>query len=166
MQAEDDMPDPSNFAAVEGLAKVVAIEGAVAWLEPEQTSSCGGCASSSACGADVFGSRLHARRFPLDNVHELKVGDRVVIGVQESTLVKASMTAYAIPLVTMLCSGTVAHLLGHEDGITMLATFAGLGIGLYIARLRAKKLTAQGELTPIYLRHAPSPAQSESCQLN
>ncbi len=166
MQAEDDMPDPSNFAAVEGLAKVVAVEGAVAWLEPEQTTSCGGCASSLACGASAFGNRLHARRFPLDNVHELKVGDRIVIGVQERTLVNASMTAYAIPLAAMLGGGILAHLLGFGDGVTILATLAGLGIGLYIARLRAKSLTAKGELTPIYLRHAPSPAQDESCQLN
>jgi sigma-E factor negative regulatory protein RseC len=166
MQAEDDLPDPSNAAAVEGLAKVVAVEGAVAWLEPEQTTSCGGCASSQACGADVFGSRLHARRFPLDNLHELKVGDRVVIGVQESTLVKASMTAYAIPLVTMLGAGVVAHLMGLGDGLTLLSTVVGLGVGLLLSRLRAKSMTAKGELTPIYLRHAPAPAQSESCQLN
>ncbi|MBF0355085.1 MAG: SoxR reducing system RseC family protein [Alphaproteobacteria bacterium] len=166
MQAEDDLPDPSNYAAVEGLAKVVSIQGAVAWLEPEQTTSCGGCASSQVCGADVFGSRLHARRFPLDNVHELKVGDRVVVGVQESMLVRASMTAYAIPLVTLLGGGTTAHLLGYGDGVTILATLAGLALGLLLARLRAKSLSAKGELTPIYLRHAPSPAQSESCQLN
>lgn len=166
MQPEDDMPDPSNYAAVEGLAKVVAVEGAVAWLEPEQTTSCGACASSSVCGADVFGSRLHARRFAMDNVHELKVGDRIVIGVQESTLVTASMTAYAIPLAAMLGGGIVAHLLGFGDGVTLLATLAGLAVGLGLSRLRAKSLNAKGELTPIYLRHAPSPAQSESCQLN
>jgi sigma-E factor negative regulatory protein RseC len=166
MQAEDDLPDPSNYATVEGLAKVVAVEGAVAWLEPEQTTSCGACASSQVCGADAFGTRLHARRFALDNVHELKVGDRVVIGVEESTLVKASMTAYAIPLFTMLGGGIVAHLLGAGDGVTMLATVAGLALGLYLSRLRAKSMTKKGELTPVYLRHAPTPAQSESCQLN
>ncbi|TAN56007.1 MAG: Fis family transcriptional regulator [Rhodospirillales bacterium] len=166
MQAEDDLPDPSNYATVEGLARVVAVEGAVAWLEPEQTTACGGCASSQACGASAFGNRMHARRFPLDNVHELKVGDRIVIGVQESTLVTASMTAYAIPLAAMLGGGIVAHLLGFGDGVTLLATLAGLGLGLYISRLRAKSLTAQGQLSPVYLRHAPSPAQSDSCQLN
>lgn len=166
MQAEDDLPDPSNYAAVEGLARVVEIKGAVAWLEPEQTSSCGGCASSQVCGADVFGTRLHARRFPLDNLHELKVGDRVVIGVQESTLVKASMTAYMIPLAAMLGLGIVAHLMGQGDGITLLASVAGLVLGLMFAGWRAKRLNAKGELTPVYLRHAPSPAQSESCQLN
>lgn len=166
MQAEDDLPDPSNFATVEGMARVVAVEGAVAWLEPEQTTACGACASSQACGASAFGNRLHARRFPLDNLHELKVGDRIVIGVQESTLVTASMTAYAIPLVTMLSGGIAAHLAGAGDGVTMLATLAGLAVGFAVSRLRAKNLTAKGQLSPVYLRHAPSPAQGESCQLN
>jgi len=94
------------------------------------------------------------------------VGDRVVVGVPESTLVTASMTAYAIPLLIMLGAGITAHLLGHDDGITILATLAGLALGLWMARLRAKNLSAKGQLNPIYLRHAPTPAQSESCQLN
>ncbi|NMG28896.1 SoxR reducing system RseC family protein, partial [Aromatoleum evansii] len=36
---------------VEAEAFVVAIEGAVAWLQPEQRSGCGACAAASLCGA-------------------------------------------------------------------------------------------------------------------
>jgi len=81
---------------VEGFAHVVAVEDGVAWLEPEQTSSCGSCASSSACGAKGLGttaSRLEARRFKLDNHAGLVVGERVVVGIRENALVKASLTA-------------------------------------------------------------------------
>ena len=84
--------DFSAPAMVEGIAHVVAVDGAVAWLVPEQTTSCGGCASASACGAKGIGttaSRLEARRFQLVNDIGLRVGERVVVGIRENALLKA-----------------------------------------------------------------------------
>ncbi|MFN3397789.1 MAG: SoxR reducing system RseC family protein [Sulfurimicrobium sp.] len=152
-----DTPDFSAPAMVEGFARVVAVEGGVAWLEPEQTSSCGSCASSSACGAKGIGtaaSRLEARRFRLDNHAGLVVGERVVVGIRENTLVKASLTAYAIPLATMLGAGAAAQWAAGSDGITMAAMVAGLLLGLGIARLSAGLLSSRGDLSPRFLRRA------------
>jgi len=142
---------------VEGFAHVVAVEGGVAWLEPEQTSSCGSCASSSACGAKGIGttaSRLEARRFKLDNYAGLVVGERVVVGIRENALVKASLTAYAIPLAAMLGAGAMAQWAAGSDGITMAAMVAGLVLGLGIARLSAGRLSSRGDLAPRFLRRA------------
>jgi hypothetical protein len=69
---------------VEGLARVVEIKGDVAWLEPEQTTTCGGCAASGACGAKDMGtvaSRVATRRFPLIDHPGLQVGERILVGV-------------------------------------------------------------------------------------
>lgn len=153
----DATPDYGAPALVEGYAHVVAVEGGTAWLEPEQTTSCGGCASASACGAKGIGTladRLEARRFSLPNQDGLRVGERVVVGVSEKALVKASLTAYAIPLATMLFSGAMAQWVAGSDLITMAAMFGGLALGLVGARLNAKRLNARGELSPHYLRRA------------
>lgn len=142
---------------MEGIANVVAVDGPVAWLEPEQSGSCGGCASSGACGAKGLGtvaSRLQVRRFPLANHPGLKVGDRVVVGVREDALVQASMTIYALPLGIMFAAGFLAQWRFGSDGVTMAATFAGLGLGFAIARLRARYLAARGQMTPQFLRRA------------
>ena len=69
--------DAVQSGLVEGVARVVALDGHVAWLEPEQTTSCGGCASSGLCGAKGIGttaSRLEMRRFPLTNEPGLALG--------------------------------------------------------------------------------------------
>lgn len=166
MDFETGQTDPVTLAAVEGLARVVALEGDLAWLEPEQTTSCGHCASKSVCGGDAFGNRLKARRFALPNDKGMRVGDRVVIGVSETMLVKASMTVYAIPLFALFAGGIAAHLNGLGDGATFLASLTGLGLGLVVARVLARKLTAKGDLSPVFLRFAPPVAQSESCALN
>ncbi|MFA7240105.1 MAG: SoxR reducing system RseC family protein [Sulfuricellaceae bacterium] len=153
----DASPDYGAPALVEGFAHVVAVEGGTAWLEPEQTTSCGGCASASACGAKGIGTladRLEARRFSLPNRDGLRVGERVVVGVSEKALVKASLTAYAIPLAGMLFSGAMAQWVAGSDLITMAAMFGGLALGLVGARLNAKRLNARGELSPHYLRRA------------
>jgi sigma-E factor negative regulatory protein RseC len=163
---DDDSPDPARPALVEGVARVVAVEGGVTWLEPEQTTSCGGCASSGLCGAKGIGtvaSRLELRRFPLTNAPALTVGERVVVGVSERALLKASGTAYALPLVSMLGAGGVAQWLAGSDAITMASMVAALGVGLIGARLGAQALGARGQLAPRFLRRADA---DETCRID
>ncbi len=150
--------DSGGRPLVEGFARVVAADTATAWLEPEQTSSCGGCASAAACGvkSGQGNRRLEARRFALANDCQLRVGERVVIGISEYALIRASATAYAIPLLCMMGAAVAAQLLTGRDGWAMAAAVAGLTAGLLIARLRAGRLQARGDLTPRYLRHARS----------
>lgn len=153
-------------AMVEGTARVVAVDGDRVWLVPEQTTSCGSCASSGACGAKGIGttaSRLEARRFPLDNEAGLVVGERVVVGIRETALVKASLTAYAVPLVTMLVAGGVAQSMYGSDGITMASTAAGLAFGLGVARLGAGRLFSKGDIAPKFLRRA---GVGETCNVD
>ncbi|MDE2118439.1 MAG: SoxR reducing system RseC family protein [Betaproteobacteria bacterium] len=157
--------DFSAPAMVEGFAHVVAVEGAMAWLEPEQSSSCSGCASASACGSKGIGttaSRLEARRFQLVNDIGLRVGERVVIGIRENALLKASITAYVIPLATLLIAGALAQWAAGSDRVTMVAMLAGLALGLWLARLGAGRLMVRGDLAPRFLRRAGA---GETCSL-
>jgi sigma-E factor negative regulatory protein RseC len=146
---------------VEGTARVVAVDGSLAWLEPEQTGSCGGCAAAASCGSKGIGtlaSRLEARRFPLAGTTGLAVGDRVVVGVREDALVKASLTAYALPLVTMFAAGAFAQAAAGRDDLTLAASVAGLALGLGIARLLARRLAASGQIAPRLLRRTDAPS--------
>jgi sigma-E factor negative regulatory protein RseC len=151
--------------SVEGIARVVRIEGDQAWLEPEQTTSCGHCASSASCGVSAreaagigsVTSRLQARRFYLDNpagaagLHE---GERVVVGVSERALLNAALTAYGLPLLFALVAGALTQAAYGEDLTTMLGMTGGLALGLLAARLNARRLAARGDLAPRFLRRA------------
>jgi len=140
---------------VEGVARVVAADGSVAWLEPEPGSSCGGCMSAALCGTKAGGSRQAAKRFPLANDADLHVGERVVVGIEESSLLRASMVAYGLPLAAMLTAAVVASkIFMAGDGAAGLAGLAGLLLGLAAARLCADRLSIRGELTPHFLRRA------------
>lgn len=150
-------PTSSSAHTVEGIARVVRIEGATAWLEPEQTTSCKGCASASSCGSPGIGtvaSRMEVRRFALDNPGDLRVGERIVVGVDDRALIKAALTAYGLPLATALAAGGLAESAVGSDLVSMAAMAAGLGLGLLAARFGARRLSRQGELAPHFLRRA------------
>ncbi|MDO8263709.1 MAG: SoxR reducing system RseC family protein [Gallionella sp.] len=164
----DTLNSSTDFSApamLEGIAQVVEIDGKWAWLVPEQTTSCGSCASASACGAKGIGttaSRLELRRFQLVNDADLRVGERVVVGIRENALLKASITAYVIPLATLLIAGALAQWAAGRDGVTMAAMFAGLALGLWFARMGAGRLLVRGDLAPRFLRRASA---GETCNL-
>lgn len=147
----------SSSHTVEGIARVVRVDAGVAWLEPEQTTSCGNCASAAACGAGATGigtvaSRIEARRFPLDNPGSLTVGDRIVVGVDDRALIKASLIAYALPLLTAFIAAGFAESAWGNDLATLGAMTAGLFGGLLAARAGARHLSARGDLAPRFLR--------------
>lgn len=156
----------TDFSAptlTEGIAQVVAVEGNLAWLIPESGSSCGGCSSAAACGSKGIGtiaSRLEARRFQLVNDAGLRIGERVVVGISENAVLRASVTAYVIPLATLLSAGALAQSVAGSDAITMAAMLAGLVLGLWLARVRAGRLLARGDLAPRFLRRA---SMGETC---
>lgn len=157
-QAIDSSDVPSGRGLVEGTARVVSVDGDTAWLEPEQTTSCGTCVSAKACGAKSGHSAgwLVARRFAVDNDYGLEVGDRVVIGISDQTLLRASMTAYGLPLLSLFAAGFVAKSMGGGDAVCAAAAIGGLLFGMVAARLRARRLSERGELAPRFLRRAPA----------
>jgi sigma-E factor negative regulatory protein RseC len=153
----DNTTDFSAPSMNEGIAHVVALEGDTVWLVPEQTGSCGGCAASGSCGAKGIGTianRLEARRFQMANPGNLIVGERVVVGIRENALIKASITAYAIPLATALTAGALAQWKFGSDLATMAAMVSGLVLGLVFARMGAGRLLMRGDLAPQFIRRA------------
>lgn len=157
INSTDGSTDFSAPSMNEGIAQVVSLENNKVWLVPEQTGSCGSCAASGVCGAKGIGtiaSRLDARRFQIENSANLIVGERVVIGIRENALLKASITAYAIPLGTLLLAGALAQWKFGSDLATMAAMISGLLLGLWFARMGADRLLARGDLAPQFLRRA------------
>jgi sigma-E factor negative regulatory protein RseC len=149
--------------SVEGIARVVRVTDDQLWLEPEQTTSCGHCASSASCGIDsreaagigTVTSRLQERRFVVDNPGAgYREGDRLVVGVSEGSLLKASLTAYGLPLLFALTAGSITQGLYGEDLTTMLGMAGGLLLGFVAARFNAQRLAAKGDLVPCILRRA------------
>ena len=145
--------DDADGHLMEGVARVVAVRDGVPWLEPEPGTSCSGCVSLAMCGTKGGGfDALGARRFPLTGAPALEMGDRVVVGMPEGTVLRAAATAYGLPLLLTVAGGLAALGFGAGDLGGALAMGGGLGAGLLLGRI----IAGRDEFSPRFLRRAPA----------
>jgi len=151
----------SHDTLIEGLARVVGVDGDDAWLATEPPAACGSCGTKNACGSGT--AKRHASwRVPRSlgpSQARLVLGDRVHVGVQRTALTRASFTAYALPLVTMLIAASVMQEAG--DAVAVVAALAGLLLGVAVARVLARRW--REALVPMVLGRAVAVAEGLSC---
>ena len=103
-----------------------------ATLEIERKTACGLCGQTRGCGNSIWG-RLFGHQttaFKAQNRINAKVGDSVIVGINEKALLKSALLLYVLPLVTLFFGAILASQLWQTDGITMLGAAIGLVIGL------------------------------------
>jgi sigma-E factor negative regulatory protein RseC len=161
---DSSLPSPDDREVIEGIARVVAVEAGRVWLEPEQSSSCGGCHSAGLCGMGANNSRrLMARRFPLDGEYGLRMGERVVVGIHESSLSQGAMVAFGVPLLLLMAGGIAGQEWGGRDGLAFAGAMGGLVLGFGVSRVLANVMASRGKLTPRFLRRAYGTAVDGGC---
>jgi sigma-E factor negative regulatory protein RseC len=155
-------PHDTDDTLIEGLARVVAVDSALVWLTAEQPAACGSCATRSACGSGSPAAKTAASWRVSRSLGEgqapLMLGDTVRVGVDRSALIRASLTAYALPLVTMLFAASAMQSAG--DALAIAAALVGLIVGVAAARMLATRW--RNALVPVVLGRA-LPAAAASC---
>ena len=123
------MLEPSLKA--EGLTQQSATNQSVATLEIVRQTACGLCGQTRGCGNSIWGKLFGHKSsyFKAQNPINANVGDRVVVGIDESALMKSALYLYIVPLVTMFFGAILAsRMVGLEAG-SLLGAAAGLLIG-------------------------------------
>ena len=146
-------------ALIEGLARVVAVDSDQVWLVAEQPAACGSCATRSACGSGSTAKAAAGWRAPRSlgpGQAFLALGDTVRVGVDRSALTRASLTAYALPLVMMLMAAMFMQ--GASDGLAIAVTLAGLLVGVAAARVLVRRW--RHALAPVVLGRVVNTAGS------
>ncbi len=150
-------PTESNSAAgmtVEK-ARVISVEpsanngnGAL-WVETFQQSTCGSCEAKGACGQGVLGRWLsrgtHCIRVLCDKGQAdfFTVGQWVEIGVPDGVVLKASLMAYLLPLLSMITVAIVFDSVMQNgsggDFYPLIGGVIGFIAGLALVRLYERK---------------------------
>jgi sigma-E factor negative regulatory protein RseC len=89
---------------IEELAVVVKIENYQVWVEGGQNSACGGCLQKASCTTNALGSVLKKKSVRVDSDIELKIGDNVMVAIDEAVLLQASLLLYLLPLIALFTS--------------------------------------------------------------
>lgn len=141
---------------IETEAVVVRIEHAIAYVQVERKSSCSGCTESS-CGTSVL-ANFFGKRTPLygaSNEVGAKVGDRVVVGLNESALFKGTLLLYLFPLLLLFVGAVAGSALAAtaevKDGYSVAGAFIGLVAGSLGLKLLSSNIGLGRQFQPVIL---------------
>ena len=138
---------------IEEDARVVSVEDGFASVETARGSSCSSCAAESGCGTSVVAKLLGERtsRLRVFDRIGVEVGDRVVIGIADSVLTRASVLAYLLPLLALMLTVFAAQAAGAEDAVVALVGILGLALGLLAAGRLTEGASARERYRPVLL---------------
>ncbi len=149
---------------IEENAIVVGIEKNEAMLEIVRRTPCSLCGQTRGCGISLWGRLFGHRKniFKAVNQINAKVGDSVIVGVEEQALLFSSLMVYGIPLIAMLAgallvsgifAGDSNHVsTGHTDFYAVIGAIAGLIIGLLWLKGHATGRGMNARYQPVILR--------------
>ncbi|MBA1272167.1 SoxR reducing system RseC family protein [Stutzerimonas azotifigens] len=147
---------------IEERGRVVALEAEGAWVEPLQKSTCSGCSVRSGCGQglmDRLGVRERRHRVFASSDLVLDVGDQVVIGLPEATLLKAAASVYLFPLLVLFASAFLASYLSFGEPAVIFCGLGGFALAWFSVWRRNSRLGHDPQLRPVVLRTTSVPLE-------
>jgi sigma-E factor negative regulatory protein RseC len=145
---------------IEEYGQVIRVEEGYAWVETRQPSACGTCAAGEGCGTSVLAGVLGRRKAAVRVADRIGVvaGDRVVIGVPESSLVRGSLAVYAVPLAGLFLGALTGQYLGsgwfaqYGELSSLLGGGAGFVCALAWLRHFSRATSRDDRYQPVLLR--------------
>lgn len=145
---------------IEENATIIAIKGEKITVTSELKSACSGCQQVDNCGSGQV-----AKAFPTKQLFltvksslPLQLGDKVILGLNESALLSSAWQVYLWPLFGLLIAGWFGqwllniNMFSHEIVAIFFALIGGYS-GFLLARNQQRKLHHCSELAPKILRH-------------
>jgi sigma-E factor negative regulatory protein RseC len=116
---------------IEEYAVVTKCSGTQATLEIERRTACGLCGQKRGCGNATWGKMLghESHDFTADNQVNAKVGDSVVVGVDEQAVLNSALFLYVVPLLGLLIGTLIADYLFKNQFYVIIGAVLGLILG-------------------------------------
>ncbi len=149
-------------------ARILAIDEDCLWVESIQQTTCKSCSAKSSCGAGLLNKIHTARRNQIrvlfsakQQASDFQIGDRVVIAIPESLVLKMSLLLYLLPLVGLIAGAALGQYLFEQyEGLVQFIgqemqsiIFAAVGfvVAICYIRRRAKQSEYDKRLQPVLL---------------
>lgn len=139
---------------LEETARVIEVRNGMLTAETESRSGCSHCGSGGSCStsavAKLFGVRRN--RLVIANSLGARAGDQVVIGIPNELLVRASVSAYLLPLLFMLGTTALGERLGLGEFLLSLLALGGLVMGFFTLGWFSRRRSGSQRYQPRLLR--------------
>ncbi len=144
-------------------AIVVAIEGNETWIETQRKSTCGSCAANSACGTSVLSKVLGKRMSNMKAINKIgaRVGDRVMVSLDESALLKGAFMVYMLPLLLMFLFSFFGVFISDtffadkSEIVVIIFAIIGFVSGLTMVKRYSLSISSKKEYQPVIVKKLP-----------
>ena len=108
-------------------------------IEVLPQSACGSCNAKSACGTSLLSAlfKHRATRMRVDNSVNARVGDHVVVGIDESEMLSGSVRLYLWPLLGLIGGAIAAQsLINPSEASAIIGGLSGMALALWLVHQR------------------------------
>ena len=123
-------------------AIVVSIENNQTWIETQRKSACGQCSANKGCGTSVLSKVMGNKLSTMKAINKInaQVGDEVIVGLNEDSLLKGAFMAYLLPLFYLFLFSFVGQFTANYFQINnselVIITFAVIGFYFGMKKLK------------------------------
>ena len=109
-------------------------------LEVVRSKPCGLCGQVRGCGNSIWGKIFSHRTGHIETRNHLnaKLGDVVILGIDETLMLKSSLMLYGVPLMLMFLGMVTANTFAKET--TELYVLLGAVMGLFLGVVLIKRI--------------------------
>ncbi len=141
---------------IEEVAVVSAIGPEGVRVTAARTSACAQCASKSNCSQGVLSQWGQGKTVEIE-VHnpdalQVQPGQQVVIGLEEGSLVRASLLLYLLPLVMLIVGALLGSASGMVEWQQILVSILLMLAGFALARRLSAGQGAEARYQPVLLK--------------
>ena len=122
---------------VEEKARVIIKSETHVWAEAEHRTGCNICTVSKGCGTGAIAKHMIKKPILIKAFNPIgaEVGDMVIMGIPEGTLLLGSFVLYIIPLLVMFLGAGLGeilaqYLLGNGESLVISLGLGGLSVGI------------------------------------
>ncbi len=123
-------------------ATVIEIKNNQTWIETHRKSACGQCSANKGCGTSALSKVMGKKLSTMKAINKVnaEVGDEVLVGLNESSLLKGAFMTYMSPLLYLFAFSFVGQYLSDALNISgdewFVIAFAALGFYLGMQKLK------------------------------
>jgi sigma-E factor negative regulatory protein RseC len=141
------------LATEEGI--ITKIDATTAWAKTTRSSSCASCSSRDSCNVTEEGGKEMI--VEVRNLAGAKVGDRVLLRFETSSLLKALFLLYVFPIICMIAGAVAGHkfaiIYNYNDSVmSAISGFLFFFLAVIVIRLTSDKLAEKDAYKPKIIR--------------
>lgn len=145
-------------------AIVVSIDNNQTWIETQRKSVCGQCSANKGCGTSVLSKVIGNKLSKIKAINNInaQVGDEVVIGLNEQSLLKGAFVVYMLPLILLFLFSFVGQLVSdnlliqNNEFLIILFAVIGFYLGMRKVKSFSTSIAKNEKYQPVILKKTNS----------